>query len=739
MSAWNELIGRITRRLEVDEELRLDVARELRCHLEDAAAEFRAAGESDEQAAASATRALGEPEELAEELWQANRGRIRIRGLLRWAARVTLLPAAILVVVVLLANALAIGVSYNQMSFGRGGPAPWVRFLADPFPDAGLTEEQRFVLHGDPNAANSVDRAKSISDRWPDNPVYYGNYIVHLLVDSPVHWRLRRDEPVTREQLDELIAPLRRGEQLDPDNAFYALEIASLLIQASSNVTEDPNTTYKDVDRDGKPWQAMAYAVDISDPEMFQQGIEAFRRALAKPRITLGSMEMLRLRLDMLPAPRRMVEYLNRVGMWVSTLLPHRHDYRTLGNSLLARSLDLARSGEGDEAVRLARQVEYMGDKVGAEADFLVELLLGRGIRRSALGHMELIYTELGNPEQATAVHKRRVAAYDLWNRVMKARRLSRDEQDRTGLLESIIVPTLPDYRADLSPVRTAEHLAVVQAGLLALLADLLIAAGVLSVWTAAALFRLPKAQRPVMLFVGWRRLGRICLLAVVLPVAVYGLYSLAVATWGPHIGLAGAMIRVSMELTLLVTVVFVLLTLMSGAAIRQRAAELGMEVPPPMPWRRWIWPVGLLIGGATLLLAGVVAWWLGGFRCTTAGEALDSVLPIAAAVAILLLACLGLAWVLWAPARARRFRRLRRSVRRSMVPILAAAVIVVGIGLGGTLAVGEGYAISRMGKGLPLPDEIANSDFRLLQEHLATEERRLAGETDITSSDSSR
>ena len=60
---------------------------------------------------------------------------------------------------------------------------------------------------------------------------------------------------------------------------------------------------------------------------------------------------------------------------------------------------------------------------------------------------------------------------------------------------------------------------------------------------------------------------------------------------------------------------------------------------------------------------------------------------------------------------------RFRRTVTRSTVPILAAAVIVLGVAFGGVLAVGEGWAIRQMGTGLPMPDEIANSDFRLLKE----------------------
>ena len=117
---WDDFIRRLTRRLEVDEELRLDVARELRCHLEDSAAEFRAAGLSPEEAAASAVKALGDERELAEQLWEANRSRIRLRGVLRWTARATLLPAAAVVVLVLFTYLVGIAGYFRELG-GRGG------------------------------------------------------------------------------------------------------------------------------------------------------------------------------------------------------------------------------------------------------------------------------------------------------------------------------------------------------------------------------------------------------------------------------------------------------------------------------------------------------------------------------------------------------------------------------------------------------------------------------------------
>ncbi|MCC7407454.1 MAG: hypothetical protein IT442_05245, partial [Phycisphaeraceae bacterium] len=85
MSVFDEVIAAATARLAMDGELRLEVRRELRGHLEDSAGEYEAAGYTPEQAAEEAVKHLGDPGELAEELWRANRGRLRLRAVVKWA------------------------------------------------------------------------------------------------------------------------------------------------------------------------------------------------------------------------------------------------------------------------------------------------------------------------------------------------------------------------------------------------------------------------------------------------------------------------------------------------------------------------------------------------------------------------------------------------------------------------------------------------------------------------------
>src|SRR3954453_6620508 len=92
--AFSRLIDRATDRLGPDSDLHLEIAQELRGHLQDSAAEYRAAGLSGAEADAKAVEAMGDPGALADQLWQANRGRMRRRAVAGWAFAVLAAPVA---------------------------------------------------------------------------------------------------------------------------------------------------------------------------------------------------------------------------------------------------------------------------------------------------------------------------------------------------------------------------------------------------------------------------------------------------------------------------------------------------------------------------------------------------------------------------------------------------------------------------------------------------------------------
>jgi len=182
---------------------------------------------------------------------------------------------------------------------------------------------------------------------------------------------------------------------------------------------------------------------------------------------------------------------------------------------------------------------------------------------------------------------------------------------------------------------------------------------------------------------------------------------------------------RLTVELTFVVCIVLALLIRLACSTVRQRGLELGLAVPPPLTWRDRPVMVGLTV--LVALAAGVylVGWWAGFFRDGSAYR-VGLWLPFVFGGMLVLW---GLRELLAGLRQDRAYRHFQRSLRRSLIPILAAAVIVVGIGLGGLLATGEGFAVSRMGRGMPLPDEIKNSDYRLFQERFVEQEKSLQGQ----------
>ncbi len=200
-----------------------------------------------------------------------------------------------------------------------------------------------------------------------------------------------------------------------------------------------------------------------------------------------------------------------------------------------------------------------------------------------------------------------------------------------------------------------------------------------------------------MLVFIGWRRIGRICLLAIVLPLAIYGLYAWAVTAPADSYGLNCSGCRVVMEFAVVLGVVCALLLGLSYSAVRDRCEELGIERPPRRSIRkRWV------LGAVTILLGLAVAgyeirWW------SWIGTAPSSVwmgpemsgnsrsvfvLAGGATIGCAVLAFTGICGILGLVCLFKKGMGLfRRTLLRSLWPILASAVIVVAVLCGGALA----------------------------------------------------
>lgn len=706
MTAFDRLIERLTHRLRVDPELRMDVANELRCHLEDSAAEYRQAGYAEAEAEEAAVKALGDPTELAQALWLANRKRIRVRQVITWVGRVTLIPAAI-------------GVTLLVAFHGMGRPT--VVNMADPNASGeyvrslDVTPEQRFVLAGDPRARTDVEREKSISDRWPRNPVYFANYVCAYLQANHDAMFTKKDPHA----MEEAIRLLDRGRQLEAENAFYDVGKAAILLNSAGKLSEWSKYSYSVMDRSGKTRDKACWSLVVTAPKALAAGLAALAEAAGKPFYSTHVFDMAAARSAILPLPSSLTEHLNRTAYMVSKI-GSLSEPRTAVRAGCAYALELAMAGKTKEATRLIEDVKAIGPKMAAGSRAVIELVVAQAVYEASLGHGVHVYGALDMGERS------RDAAEELRAFGEFARSLwtpTGDVQRRValhgGLLDGVLAPALPGYSPDLGPMRKTEYAMYERVALVLFLSVFNGLAIVLAVATGISLWlRRKQEDGPKLLFVGGRALATILLAAAVVPLAVYGLYNYVLPLGVREYGLNAAMHRVILEVIVTAAIMLVLLLRLSYSAIRRRARAAGMAIPPAA-WSRW--RTGFAIAGA-LFGAGVVLYEVLWYVNAGRGNLVFLQARGFPGLLILLTTANMAGWLVYEVVRLLRlpgvFGHFRRTLFRSLIPIVGLTVIIVGTVCGTLVSRAEIAAIRQV----PyfVDQEIRQSNYRLLKERLS-------------------
>ncbi len=388
-------VRELTGRLWADRELQLDVANELRTHLEEAAEEYRASGMSEEESVETALKHFAPSKTLANEIWLANRSRMQVRAVVKWLLRVTLVPAALAFTVFHF-----YGVSiYGRMLSTKSVP-PTVRW-ATGRQERMLTDDERFILYGDKSLPDNVDRQESIAKKYPDNPVYFANYIIAYMAANK-----KRVEDKTSPEFTALIANLDEGERLEPDNAFYSYLKASLLMKGSSILEDAREYTYEVVNRDGIPKEQHCYRVLINDREMFESGIKEYLKGNGKPFYTSHAFDVIEERLGILPPPSTLIEQVYRVSIMAGDLLPHLAIQRDMSRMVCGYATLLADEGRSKEALPLLETMSEPARKIGSVSRTLIEVLVVRACQSMSLGHVQNIYGRLGMAEEAKAARQ---------------------------------------------------------------------------------------------------------------------------------------------------------------------------------------------------------------------------------------------------------------------------------------------------------------------------------------------
>ncbi len=615
---YDPLLDRLTRRLKIDPELACEVRRELRTHLEEAQHDFVQGGQGDIESCQQAMRALGDETVLEEELWSANRGRVRMRRWLRRGLLAAMLPLALLATLWPMwerkpwqspGSVSEIAASDNP----QGSPRMLARWVANTeVLLKGLPPDQRFLFLGDPSATTPQEKVRSIRDRWPNDPVYQAYYIRYLPAINIYKYSTNNDPPATApttEQENELLGELIRGQTIDPDNAFWPMMRASVLASQSAKIKQnDPSLVFRTIERDREKERSNAQSglafkeerttfssYEIINNTLYQEALVAFEEAVAAPNYDSYAIEMLNRQFAVLPPPRSLSDLTARYGWGVGVLLTELGRHRQIAVFVAGHAIQRAQSGDVQAGLKQLDKLEHLTMKIGSRAQTVIELLVAVSLESLISSHRAAIYQIAGDEAQVQASFRHRRKLMELLEKV-RIDKPSEDELKRAATWMAITMPAVGGYKPDPEPLRTAEQAMTQQ---LFIVAMLLIFDGVILLLMLAGLWvlwRQRKAQeRPPMLWIGWRRLSWVLVLGVLLPVGMYVAY--LVSPWSQRdYGVHAIWLRMTLEHGLLLLTVLALVMLLSRRALFTRAKEIGLVV------RR-----GVLVRGLAPILTAVV------------------------------------------------------------------------------------------------------------------------------------
>lgn len=584
MGRFEDYIEAVTRRLRPDPELHMDVAREVRAHLEDAAEEARARGLSDEEAAEAALAAFGEADEIAGALWEANRGRMRLRAVLKWAARGTLLPAALLVAVYICityfgglcqvttaAAAWDLDLPWPGKVLPRWGPI-------DLRPRGNLSPEERLEFK---LISRKRSDAEALLELDPLDPSFHAHYVLLLARD-----RWNRQESLGAEEVKETLAVLKRARSIEPDNAYYNYLAASLLMERSSMLDYNGGIGVKYTGRAGQEMVVNIGRLVMDDPVTFEQGVSELFEGMSKPYYSAHTFDMVRRKISLAKPPTTLADELRLWFFVAATPLPHLASLRAMGRRVAAYSALLAQEGRHEEAIEMIEAMDRPGVQMGAGAQTVIELSTSQGHIQMALGQAAGIYERMDMQDRAALAQQRSEMESERWNSIWRKHEdgeIPQENLKHYGFVHVALAPSLPGVDHSLwgGPSTALEHILAEGLALAVLEVLLLLLALRCAVATCWNLWRYRKrADGPKLFFIGWRRMAGIVLLGLVLPIGVYAAYSRLAPFSSMRYGIHYRLDRVLIEKGTLVALVLIVVLATSYRAIRARCRDAGMDVP---------------------------------------------------------------------------------------------------------------------------------------------------------------
>jgi len=595
---------------------------------------------------------------------------------------------------------------------------PLARWCPLPPWPKGLDPDQSLIFYGDLTRPTEPERQKALADRWPQNPVYYANYVNALLTT------VRTADLKNETRRLRILDALTHGEQLEPQNAFYNFMKAALLIEAAAEIAEDPTRTYPTLDRDNQPRTNEAYKIQIHVPALFNQGLDEFFKGVKKPFYKNYQHEMLTQCLELLGPVENYADMIRRVRLLESRTVPDIGHIRALVRSTEAYAIHLAEHGNSEGVRHIGLGAEVLAAKVAANTRWPQQVVSLWGYRTLIRGHALLACDILNLDNECLRRKTELLREMQIGNGMLRIRHPQAVDPLRgTGFLLTMTQGMqLPGFHPDATPYRLAEYTVTEEIFLACLIA-------VLAVFSLGSLLlAIPGSlttatERRERLFLGIKPLLKICLLGLGAPAVLYLRYA------SFTLGMRDLPLYLNCERTgtawiVAAVMAVILLFTLSYQLVRLRARELGVPAPPVPSLRRrlvWIVPGFLLFAVNGYFLA--TRWESDGCACGKGVEFLT--------ISNVLLTMFILIWVFGGTFRlfwvGRKVTTFRAAYFRTLAAVLLFAALILALA-GGT---GLKQYETRLLQNAPIPrlNDLELTNYRLIKDHMAGGHNRLMNE----------
>ncbi|HEX2950870.1 MAG TPA: permease prefix domain 1-containing protein [Armatimonadota bacterium] len=554
--------------LKADRELFLDVTRELTSHMEDTAEHLCNTGHSPEESIELAKKSFGSPLEVATELLDANRQRMKFRARCRLAFAAILMPLAITLALVLGYGRLAslqtavrsLGISDSPLINTQLPALPFLGSNPDNVTTQDITLRQ-LQYHEPTEIFHYWESHRS----EPNSKIYYAYYALFL-------------EPADEQSY---VAAMRQGEKIEPGNALYNLLLTQYYLSngmsAKSEQTKKPGKELTD---------------ELRDRRTFELGIKELHTAVNKPYYRTYQTQVVNQKLHSLSVstPTFTEGCLQRLSVAAKEPLPQLIWNRELAQKIsgCARLLLTEHRRSDAEAVMDSWRpytTLLAQDSISVLLSQLGSLAAGDILTKEGYD----IYLQLGLPAKAQevlAINKRLAAWKVSRESSANASKITIHEMLRKhgALIDNILIPTSNSTTplfSELTPTRMHEHVLFEElfTGLLCTIYILAMLWALLqgAIW----LHRLRGSSSvPLLLLPPARVMLRALVLGIALPMVIYWVYSRLPVIGGREYGWLYMFQRFAMELLLLGGIVLWLPGHMMRRYIRQRCDELAIAIP---------------------------------------------------------------------------------------------------------------------------------------------------------------